>query len=114
MDSRTNELHCHYFCLPFVIVKIHGSAGNQKIHSQIKRHFTVRELIDPNLPRYARGLANEDNLVDCFGGKMTFAGKFFHYHIFKQILGPCVVACIFSPIFLIKLRDVKYEKNYIK
>lgn len=96
-----------------MIVKIHGSAGNQKIHSQIKRHFTVRELIDPNLPRYARGLANEDNLVDCFGGKMTFAGKFFHY-IFKQILGPCLVACIFPPIFLIKLRDVKYEKNYIK
>lgn len=97
-----------------MIVKIHGSAGNQKIHSQIKCYFTVRELIDPNLPRYARGLANEDNLVDCFGGKMTFAGKYFHYHIFKQILDPCLVACIFFPIFLKYLRDVKYEKNYIK
>lgn len=66
-----------------MIVKIHGSTGTQKIHSQIKRHVTVRELIDPNLPRYALGLANEHNLVDCFGGKMTFAGKYFHYYVFK-------------------------------
>ena len=46
--------------------------------AQINRRITVREVIDPNLPRYARGPANKYNRVFSFGKKMTFQGKSFH------------------------------------
>ena len=59
-------------------MKIYGSKRARKMQAQINRRINVRQVIDPNLPRYARGPSNECSRVVCFGSKMTFQGKSFH------------------------------------
>ena len=51
----------------------------QKIQARKSRCITVREIIDPNSPRFARGPSKEYNRVDCFGEKISFQGKPFHF-----------------------------------
>lgn len=62
-----------------MVVKIYGSGIMQKIQARKSRCITVREIIDPNSPRFARGPSKEYNRVDCFGEKISFQGKPFHF-----------------------------------
>ena len=62
-----------------MVVEIYGSGIMQKIQARKSRCITVREIIDPNSPRFARGPSKEYNRVDCFGEKISFQGKPFHF-----------------------------------